>query len=385
MILTIIIFILTLFVLVVIHELGHFLMAKKFNVKVEEFGFGIPPRAWGKKFGETLVSVNWLPFGGFVRLKGEDDSGPLNLKRDIGGPESSRDFRAKSVWQRMAIVIAGVVMNFLLASLFFYVVLGFQNFKSQFVYITPYNFFGVNQSIGTVVLIRDLTKDSPAQKSGIKVGERVLEIEGSLIKNSQDITDKTRQLAGKEIELTLSDEQGQAKRTVKIIPRKNPPEGQGPLGIVLFAPSVVNLSYDGFGQRFFSGPVHALNLSLYSIKGMGTLISRSFTEKNPQIISSSVAGPVGITSMANTILTSTKNPIIPYLDFMALISLNLAVLNLIPFPALDGGRLFFLIFEAITRRKVHANFEKWVHAIGLALLLSLSLLITISDIRKIIF
>src|SRR3989344_5492950 len=124
MILTIIIFILTLLFLVVIHELGHFLMAKKFGIKVEEFGFGIPPRAWGKKIGETLVSINWLPFGGFVKLLGEDeiDKNLLNNKRS---------FASQSVFKRIIVVVAGVAMNFILAFILFYFILGFQGFKTS--------------------------------------------------------------------------------------------------------------------------------------------------------------------------------------------------------------------------------------------------------------
>ena len=116
MIFTILIFIVTLLILVVIHELGHFLVAKKFNIKVEEFGFGIPPRAWGKKVGETLVSINWLPFGGFVRLLGEDEIDQKTL-------QNPRSFAAQTVGKRMAVVVAGVLMNLFLAWLLFYIVL----------------------------------------------------------------------------------------------------------------------------------------------------------------------------------------------------------------------------------------------------------------------
>src|SRR3972149_9008234 len=110
MFLSIIIFIITLLVLVVIHEFGHFIMAKRFGIKVEEFGFGIPPRAWGKKIGETIYSINWLPFGGFVRLLGEDEENML-VTNEKGQPQNERDFRAKPVGQRIVVGIAGVVMN----------------------------------------------------------------------------------------------------------------------------------------------------------------------------------------------------------------------------------------------------------------------------------
>src|SRR5204863_267071 len=125
MFLSIIIFIITLLCLVLIHELGHFLVAKKFNIKVEEFGFGIPPRAWGKKIGETLVSINWLPLGGFVRLLGEDE-------QDLKILADPRSFAAQKVSKRIMVVVAGVVMNMLLAWIIFYIILAMSNFKTSF-------------------------------------------------------------------------------------------------------------------------------------------------------------------------------------------------------------------------------------------------------------
>ena len=211
MLITIIIFIITLLVLVVIHEFGHFILAKKFNVRVEEFGFGIPPRIWGKKVGETLVSINWLPFGGFVRLLGEDETNNLS---------SDRDFRAKNVWQRMVIVVAGVVMNFLLAAFLFYIVLSFQGFKSQFVYITPYNFFGVNQTIESFVLVRDLAKDSPADKAGIKENDIVVSLNGTKVE--KDLSDMLQDCkVGDDIDLTVLRKDKEVKLTAKLEERKS--------------------------------------------------------------------------------------------------------------------------------------------------------------------
>src|SRR5260221_688531 len=129
----IVVFIITILILVVIHELGHFLVARKFNIKVLEFGFGIPPRAWGKKWGETLISLNWLPFGGFVRLLGEDESDPETLK-------NKRSFASQAVWKRILVVVAGVGINLLLAFVLFYLVIAAQNFKVQLPLLTTYHF-----------------------------------------------------------------------------------------------------------------------------------------------------------------------------------------------------------------------------------------------------
>lgn len=372
-----IVFVLTLLLLVVIHEFGHFIVAKKFGIKVLEFGFGIPPRAWGKKFGETIYSINWLPIGGFVRLLGEDEVDKTVL-------DDKRSFAYQNVWKRIMVVVAGVVMNFLLAFVLFYIVLASTGFKSQVEYKGNYDFIGATQQIESFVMVRQVEKDSPAGEVGIKSGERILAINGQELKRSKDFSEIIKSNAGQSVTLTLADQNAQNKREVSIVPRKDPPPGQGALGVAISAADIANISYDSPMQKLFAGPVHSWNVIAYSGVMLGDLIGKSFQEKNFQQVSSTVAGPVGITSIANSILTQEQNPFIPYLGFMALISLNLAVFNLLPFPALDGGRMFFLLIEALTRKKVHPGFERWVHTIGMAILLILSVLITASDIKKLL-
>ncbi len=374
---TIVVFILTLLVLVVIHEAGHYFVAKKFNIKVLEFGFGIPPRAWGKKIGETIYSLNWLPIGGFVRLLGEDEVDKKILDND-------RSFAAQNVYKRIAVVIAGVVMNFLLAFLLFYIVLGFSDFKSQILYNGKYDFVGANQQVEPLIYVHQVMANTPAQTAGLKAGDRIIGINSQEITSGKNFTDQIKQHAGKQISLTISDENKQNQKIVQITPRQNPPAGQGALGIGLNSAEIANISYDTPLQKIFSGPIHSWNVIAYSGITLSELIGKSFQEKNADAISSTVAGPVGITNVANQILNETENPIIPYLSFMALISLNLAVFNLLPFPALDGGRLFFLYIEALTRKKVRPEIERWVHTVGMAILLILSVLITYADIKKLL-
>lgn len=375
MLITIFIFILTLLFLVVIHELGHFLMAKKFGIKVEEFGFGIPPRAWGKKIGETLVSINWLPFGGFVKLLGEDET-------DNQALENKRSFASQAVSKRIIVVVAGVAMNFILAFILFYFILFSQGFKVSLPLILDHQFAGVNQQNQISVFVADVSKDSPAEKAGLKKGELLVAVNNEKIQESSNFIAKTKELAGQSLILTLTDQDGNSFRKVSITPRLNPPQGEGPLGVALAQVGVANLEYSTFQQRIFSGPVHSWNLIAYSGKILGNLIGASIQTKNFEPVSHSVAGPVGITSTVNTILTESVNPFMAYANFIALLSLNLAVMNVLPFPALDGGRLFFLLIEAFTRRKVHAGVEKWIHTVGMAILLTLMLLVTFSDIKK---
>src|SRR3989344_291020 len=377
MIFTILIFIVTLLILVVIHELGHFLVAKKFNIKVEKFGFGIPPRAWGKKVGETLVSINWLPFGGFVRLLGEDEVDQKAL-------QNPRSFAAQTVGKRMAVVIAGVLMNLFLAWLLFYIVLGFQGFKLQLPLIVEHQFLGVSQVNETAVIVQGVTAGSPAEAAGLQSGEKIKKVNGDSIKTSSDLIEKTKLSVGREIKLTISDLKDERVREVSVTPRENPPEGEGPLGVSLAQFQIANLQYQTPEQKALAGPVHSINIIAYSSKIIGLLVGESFKTGKLEPVSQTVAGPVGITNVVNSILTESKDPLLPYLDFVAALSLNLAVFNVLPIPALDGGRLFFLMFEAVTRRKVKAEVEKWIHTIGMVLLLSLMLLITFSDIKKLL-
>ena len=373
----IVVFIATLLVLVIIHELGHYFAAKKFNIKVLEFGFGIPPRAWGKKIGETIWSLNWLPFGGFVRLLGEDESDKSVL-------DDKRSFAKAAIWKRITVVVAGVAMNLLLAWVLFYIVLGAQGFKSQLPLLSDYQFSGVNQTKDTMILVNQVIPDSPAGQVGLKQGDRIVSINEMPVLESGKFIEDIKANAGKEVVLTISDMQGNDRRHVKLTPRANPPEGQGALGVSLGGLETVTLSYETPMQKLFAGPIHSYNLIGYSGKILGDTIAYSFKEKDLAPVSNAVAGPVGITSVVSQIL-SVEKPLLPYLDFMAALSLNLAVVNVLPFPGLDGGRLFFLVLEAITRKKTHAVVEKYVHTIGLLVLLSLIVLITISDIRKLLF
>lgn len=375
MFLTIIVFVFTLLILVVTHEFGHFVAAKKFGVKVLEFGFGIPPRIWGKKVGETLVSINLLPIGGFVRLFGEDEADKKVLK-------DPRSFAAQPVWERIGIVVAGVLMNFLLAAILFWIVLIAQGFKTEIPLLTNYHFFGVNQTNETSVILGNIAKGSPAEAAGIKNNDRVLKVNGATIKDASQFITITKQSAGSKVALTLVDAEKNI-RTVEITPRMSPPAGQGPLGVQLADLTVANLSFDTLGQKLASGITYSYNLTSYSLEIFGNLISTSLKTRSAEPVSESVAGPVGLTNLTGSIL-QTSAPLLPYLNFVALLSLNLGIVNILPFPALDGGRLFFLLFEAITRRKINPEIEKWIHTVGLAILLGLFILVTFSDIRKLV-
>lgn len=363
MFLGILVFILTLLVLVIIHELGHFLVAKKFGIKVEEFGFGIPPRIFGKKIGETLYSINALPLGGFVRLQGEDEVDMVTARL---GPES-RDFRAKPVGKRIAVVIAGVVMNLILAWVIFYTVIVYQNFKI------------IYPTIDQGVYIGYLEKGFPAESAGVKVGDKILKVDNKDVKNFDDPRNFIKEKNGQSVDLTLSDVDGGNIRQLTITPKRVDKDyligvGFSPIGVKL---------YNSLTEKLFSGITYSYDLTKLTFSGLGKTIS-DLTSGKLQAVSQSVSGPVGLASISTGILSNGKSALPFYLWFVGVISLTLSIFNVLPIPALDGGRLLFLIIEAVTRKKVKENTEKLVHQIGFAVLITLALLITYSDISKLI-
>lgn len=384
MVTTIIVFILTLLVLVLVHEFGHFIVAKKFGVKVEEFGFGLPPKILSKKIGETILSLNALPIGGFVRLLGEDETDkqslrPDGLKEVLNNPHS---FAHKPVLQRMIIVVAGVLMNFFLAVLIFSIVLFGKGFKEQIPLFFPYQFIGADQVDETVVLVGEISKKSPAEMVGIKQGDRITKLNDKPIESADNLIQFIQKNPGEMITLTVVDPQDIAKQ-IEVVPRTNPPKGEGPLGVSLGTVTMANLTYTTPVQKITSGFTHSYNFTVYSMQIFGNLISSSFQTKSIVPISQTISGPIGITQLAGSVI-ETKDPFLPYLNLIALLSLNLAVINILPFPALDGGRLLFLLIEFISRKKVNADLEKKIHTVGMVFLLVLIVLVTFSDIKKLI-
>lgn len=338
-------------------------MAKKFGVKVEEFGFGIPPRIWGKKFGETLYSINALPLGGFVKLLGEDEVDETGSKS-----LSPRDFRVKAPWQRIIIVMAGVVMNLLLAWIIFYGVIAYQNFK--IIYPTP----------TPAVFIDFLQKDFPAEKAGIQVGEQVVSVDGKKVLQFTDARNFIKASSGKAVVLTLADIDGKNQRQVTVTPKKTDKDGY--LIGVEFSPLAIK-QYKTPTEKIFSGITYSYDLTRITLAGLVKL-GHDVGGGNFKSASVSVSGPVGLAGMSNDILSGGIKATPFYLWFVGVISLTLAIFNVLPIPALDGGRLFFIVIEALTGKKVSENLERKVHQVGFALLLGLAFLITYSDISKLI-
>jgi len=364
---TAITFLLILSVLVFVHEFGHFIMARMIGVKVEEFGFGLPPRIFGKKIKGTIYSINWLPIGGFVRLAGEDED-PSFVKtaqaKDLKGHNRLQYFWARSKKERAAILLSGVAMNFLLA-----------------VGITSILLVrGVVEPTKTVRVER-VSPESPASLVGIqeqdiirsvtvmeRLGERVQPIE-----NPDTLISTVKAHAGEMIQVTLI--RGDATLSVTAIPRKNPPSGEGALGI-----AITNLEKHVYS--WYQAPFRAVVINIERIWQMlyslGSLLFRLCT--GGKILTGEVAGPIGIAQVTGQ---AVKYGIDAVLEFASILSLNLALLNILPFPALDGGRLAFVVFEKLGK-KARPEIERTIHQIGMMLLLGLLVLITINDIFRLV-
>lgn len=360
----ILIFLILLSVLIIGHELGHFLAARYFNVKVEEFGIGLPPRIYGFKKKETIYSLNALPLGGFVRLYGEEGD-----NRD-----DSRSFSAKTIGERFLILIAGVAVNFFIAFLLF--LLLYSTGAPSLVTSANKNYVK-----NLEIKISEVAKDSPAYQSGLKVGDSVI---GGVYRdeglarslyfyqfNVEQFQDWVKSHSGKEIELVIQKDSSTVLKSVR--PRSNPPAGQGPLGISLI--EVAMVSYP-FPLNILES-LKALAKGFYDIiLAIGQNIKAAFNHEPL-----SVAGPVGIA------VISSKTYMLGWhyiFSFISVLSLNLAVINFLPFPALDGGRLLFLIIEKIRKKPVPYRLEAAINTFGFALLLFLLFLITINDIRQFI-
>jgi regulator of sigma E protease len=360
MLVTIIVFLLILSVLVLVHEAGHFFSAKFFGIKVEEFGFGLPPRAFGKKFGETIYSINWLPIGGFVKLYGEDEAGSGSVKvsqKEIKG-DLSRAFFARPVWQRFIVVFAGVFMNFVLA-----------------VTIISVLFSAVGVPIpGNKVTVDAIVKGSPADKSGLKVGDWVLTINGTSITSTTQLITITKQHLGEKLELKVKN-QKLGTETLSITPRKKYPSNEGAMGVAISQNSTIK-KYPWF-QAPFVGTKEALSETGAIANGLVMIVVQIFTKGS---VPSDVAGPVGIAELTGTVVGIGPAAV---LSFVSLLSLNLAIINVLPIPALDGGRLLFILIEGIFRKKVNQKIEGYAHAIGMAILLILIALITLHDLFRV--
>jgi len=345
MLITILAFLAVLAVLIIAHELGHFTTAKAFGVKVEEFGVGFPPRLLSIKRGETRYSLNAIPLGGFTKMLGEED------------PKEPRSLASKNAGIRILVLSAGSLMNALLPLLLF-----------SIAFMVPHNAL-----IGEVG-VKEVVPNSPAAMAGIESGDIILSVNEQPVHNVSDLHRYIQLNLGKKTTIAISHSDS-ATEEVQLIPRWKPPEGQGATGILVSTlnPTIVSQS-EPFWRAIPLGVKECIEtFILFKNAILGLFIG---------IETFQVGGPVAIAQITGEV---AKAGISPLLEFAAFLSINLAIINIFPLPALDGGRIIFVLLEWVRRgKRIPPRTEGLIHGIGFALLIAAMLAITYQDIIRIV-
>lgn len=372
--LTILVFAVILGLLVLVHELGHFIVARRNGIKADEFGFGFPPRLigivkndttgkfdiiWGDKdvtSPHTIYSLNWIPLGGFVRIKGE-------------GGEHAHDadsFAPQPAWKRVKVLGAGVVMNFLLA----------------WVLISGVFFLGLPQPISPEergkypdqkVQILEVKSGTPASEIGLRPLDEIVSIDNVSVSTTEEAIDRITAKKGQELSMLIR--RGDSTMTVQGVPRTEYSKNEGALGISLAETALITYPwYESIWQGAVTTVKVTGTIFVYLGKMLASLVGGA--EK----VALDVTGPVGIVYLTKQM---TEMGFSYLLWFAALLSINLGIFNILPIPALDGGRIFFILIEKLRKGKpVSAQIENRIHQIGFMLLLFLMLLVTVRDFSQ---
>lgn len=365
---SILIFIIILLVLVVVHEFGHYIAAKKNGIRVDEFGFGYPPRAM-KLFRkwDTDFTLNWIPFGGFVKIYGEDPN-----DENTHGPESHKAMVNKPLRVQALVLVAGVAFNLILAWILLSV--GFMTGLPSTV---------TNDEMGKYVAEPELTitqvvKDSPASEGGLKPGDVIVEAVG----NSRSLTDFSQEglisfvstsSEGEELSFTLL-RKGETLEQ-KVTPREGIVEGKQAIGVSSDLIGTLKLPIH---KALVEGTKQTWHMTKGTALSLITLVRDAFLGKADV---NSLSGPVGIVGIVGD---AADFGFVYLMSFTALISINLAIINLIPFPALDGGRLLFLLVEKVKGSRISPKVSNTLNTIGFFILIALMLVVTYHDIAKLV-
>lgn len=340
---TIFIVILGISVIILLHELGHFLAAKSFGLLVEEFGFGFPPRLFSKKIGETTYSFNLLPFGGFVKIYGENREA---LRQAQGEPAKERSFAHQPFYKKTAVILAGVATNFILGWLI----------------ISAIFIMGSRQ----IVAVTEVLKNSPAEAAGLQAGDVLVDF-----KTSEEFLKFVRENQGGKISLKTARDGDEL--VFELTPRINPPAGEGAIGVAFAEAGLPKYS---FFRSFWEGLKASVAVSVAIVVSLFQLLIGLFTEGR---LAANFVGPIGIFGVANQ---AAGLGFAFLLQLIGLISLNLFVLNILPFPALDGGRFLFAVIEKIKKSPLSLKFEQSANALGFLILILLMIAITVRDVVR---
>ncbi len=333
-------------IIILFHELGHFLLAKKNGIRVNEFSLGLGPTLVGITRGETKYSIKLLPFGGACMMEGED-----------GESDDDRSFQKKSVWARISVVAAGPVFNFIMAFVFAFILILCVGYDKPVVY-------GVIEGY-------------PAQEMGMEAGDTIISMNGKRIHFYREVSMYQFFHPGKEVDVVY--ERDGERHEGTIVPSYDEKEGRYLMGL------------QGSGIREKGNVLSALKYSAFEVKyWISTTMQSLKMLVTGRVSANEVSGPVGIVKTIGDTYDASKTDgafyiFLNMLNIAILLSANLGVMNLLPIPALDGGRLVFLIIEAIRRKRINPEREGMVHFVGLMLLLALMVLVMFNDIRGIFF
>jgi len=355
-----IIFLVALSILVLVHEIGHFVMAIKNGIKVEEFGLGLPPKIFSKKIGETVFSLNLLPIGGFCRMYGEEASFAEGDKKRILRQAQDRAFCDKKPWQKMLVVVGGVLMNLVFAVV---------------VFAGVYTVLGLPEETEKVKII-DVVSGSPADKANLKEDFWIYKVAGKAISKPAEPIEEVEKYKGGSVILIIMDEGKERLYNVEV--RKDPPEGEGSMGVAISNTEMKKFPWWQFYKGIGVGFKEAYFWGEIIVGGVYKMISGLFMGQIPK----DVSGPVGMYQATSAI--KKEQGFLALIHFFGVVSVNLAIVNLLPFPALDGGRMIFVAYEMITKKRVNEKFEVVVNNVGMVILLGLLLLVTVGDIVRIV-
>ncbi len=365
---SVIIFIISLAILILVHEFGHFIVAKKSGIRVDEFGLGFPPKLWSKQYGETVYTLNALPFGGFVKIYGEDPH-----TENIPPENMSRSMYYKPKWIQACVLVAGVTMNILFAWLL--ISLGFMIGLPS-----PAEYSHVGSVQNPQLTVVQVIPNSPASKGGLQTGDVILfasagteSLQGDAL-TAESVSQLIATGETKLIEILYKrGTEPPARATIEPDTKTIP--GRRAVGIAMDTIGLLKLPVH---LALLQGAKTTIQLTESTARGLGAFLWNVVTLHSDF---SQVSGPVGI---AQTVSQAKNLGFVYLLSLVALISINLAVINLVPFPALDGGRLLFVFVEAIIRRPIPSSFVRWTNTIGFIFLLTLMVIITGHDIFKLL-
>lgn len=365
--------------LVVVHELGHAIAARRNGVVVEEFGIGFPPKAWSKKLKNGIeFSLNWLPIGGFVKLQGEHDAA-----------DQKGDYGAATFWQKTKILLAGVFINWLVAALLLTIlaVTGLPKILSD-----QFTVASDTTLVSKPVALAAISKDSPAEKAGLKTGDAIIRFNGNEVPTTEALQKATKEHRGKTVEV-IYDRGGSEQRT-QVSLRDSTANGQGYLGVSTGQQSLIRATW----SAPIVGVVTTAQLTAATFDGLGKMVGNLFTGLFSQLsgneqtrqaggkeladAGNSVAGPIGILGVIFPAAQQAGPTQIILLS--AIISLTLAVMNVLPIPALDGGRWFTMALFRLLRRPLTKEREENIQAVGFLTLMALVVVVTYLDVTKII-